>query len=69
MTDGRGSDRTAVAFARLTGAYWLGDAEAGCIDHVVAGDGERPQWMSRVRVVMLPVAAVVVACALAVAAL
>ncbi|MFJ2234886.1 hypothetical protein [Streptomyces sp. NPDC087859] len=80
MTDGMGSDRTAVAFARLTGAYWLepqddenaGDAEAGltgCADHAVAGDGERPQWISRVRVVMLPVAAVVVACALAVAAL
>ncbi|MFF1298600.1 MULTISPECIES: hypothetical protein [unclassified Streptomyces] len=53
-----GSDRTAVAFARLTGAYWLelqdddnaGDAEAGlpgCTGHVVAGDGERPQWLSR----------------------
>ncbi|MGW7203013.1 hypothetical protein [Streptomyces sp. NPDC054837] len=80
MTDSRGSDRTAVAFARLTGAYWLepeddesaGDAEAGltgCTDHVVAGEGGRLQWMGRVRVVMLPVAVVVVACALAVAAL
>ncbi|MER6181910.1 hypothetical protein [Streptomyces sp. NPDC001652] len=69
-----------MAFARLTGAYRLepeddesaSEAEAGlagCTDHVVAGDGERPQWISRVRVVMLPVAVVVVACALAVAAL
>ncbi|MCX5328598.1 MULTISPECIES: hypothetical protein [unclassified Streptomyces] len=80
MTDGRGSGRTAVVFARLTGANWLepgddecvGDAEAGlagCTDHVVAGDDGRPQWMGRVRVVMLPVAVFVVACALAVAAL
>ncbi|MCX5328390.1 MULTISPECIES: hypothetical protein [unclassified Streptomyces] len=69
-----------VVFAGLTDADWLKDAGddsavpaaadlAGRKDHAVRCADGLAEWMGRVRVVIVPVSVLVVACALAVAVL
>ncbi|MEU5894319.1 hypothetical protein ABZ835_47200 [Streptomyces sp. NPDC047461] len=71
-----------VSFARLTDAYWLNDTGEDCArcgslfspvpaapDGEGHGTSERGlvHWIDRIRLVMMPMAVLVVACALAVA--
>ncbi|MDN3027102.1 hypothetical protein [Streptomyces sp. S.PB5] len=78
----RDEDAHPVAFAQLTGAYWLEDEVCMWCSTLLstrsvsatAGDHEHPddrsgwaQWMGRIRVVIVPVAALVIASALIVA--